>query len=53
LHKKDYSGARVEFNRALDRQRWAKEFFSESIAKEKEDVISLWLSKDNPLCYGF
>lgn len=36
LHKQDYSGARVEFNRAVDRQRRAKEFFAESIAKEKE-----------------
>jgi len=36
LHKKDYSGARVEFNRAIDRQRRAKEFFSKSIKKEKE-----------------
>ncbi|HIC44867.1 MAG TPA: hypothetical protein EYO73_11520 [Sulfurimonas sp.] len=32
LHKKDYSGARVKFNRALDKQRRAKEFFSESIS---------------------
>ena len=36
LHKQDYAGARVEFNRAVDRQRRAKEFFSASIAKEKE-----------------
>jgi len=36
LHQKDYSGARVEFNRAVDRQRRAKEFFSASIAQEKE-----------------
>ena len=36
LQKNDYSGARVELNRAVDRQRRAKEFFADSIAKEKD-----------------
>lgn len=36
LHQKEYASARVEFNRAIDRQRRAKEFFAELIAKEKE-----------------
>ena len=36
LQKKDYSSARVEFNRALDRQRRAKEFFYASVQKEQE-----------------
>lgn len=35
LHQKEYASARVEFNRAIDRQRRAKEFFAELIAKEK------------------
>lgn len=36
LKKEDFSGARVEFNRAIDRQRRAKEFFSASIEKERK-----------------
>ncbi len=36
LQQKEYSRARVEFNRAIDRQRRAKEFFSSVIAKENE-----------------
>jgi len=36
LKRNDFSGSRVEFNRVLDRQRRAKEFFSDSIAMKKE-----------------
>lgn len=39
LEKKDFDGARVEFNRAIDRQRRAKEFFAKSI-KKQEDAIA-------------
>jgi len=39
LQEKDYSGARVEFNRALDRQRRAKEFFAATIEKEKQALL--------------
>lgn len=38
LDAKDYSGARVEFNRAIDRQRRAKEFFAKSIQKQNEAI---------------
>lgn len=34
----DHSNARVEFNRALDRQRRAKEFFEDEITKKKEQL---------------
>jgi len=36
LKKNDFSGSRVEFNRLIDRQRRAKEFFAESMDKERE-----------------
>jgi hypothetical protein len=35
----DWEGARVEFNRAVDRQRRAKAFFAEMIAKEREAML--------------
>lgn len=35
----DREGARVEFNRAVDRQRRAKAFFAEMIAKEREAML--------------
>ncbi|RXK12686.1 hypothetical protein CP965_08905 [Halarcobacter mediterraneus] len=34
----DHSNARVEFNRTLDRQRRAKEFFEDEIKKKKEQL---------------
>ncbi len=36
LKKNDFAGARVEFNRVIDRQRRAKDFFTESMEKERE-----------------
>ena len=38
MQQKNYSAARVELNRAIDRQRRAKEFFTSSIAKETEAI---------------
>ncbi|HFU74080.1 MAG TPA: hypothetical protein ENK65_00845 [Helicobacteraceae bacterium] len=38
LDKQDFDGARVEFNRAIDRQRRAKEFFSKSIEKQSKAI---------------
>ncbi len=38
LKQNDFSGARVEFNRVIDRQRRAKEFFYNSINKQKEAI---------------
>jgi len=38
MAKDDTSGARVEFNRAIDRQRRAKIFFSKMIQKEQEAI---------------
>ncbi len=35
LKKNDFSAARVEFNRVIDRQRRAKDFFTESMEKER------------------
>lgn len=42
----DYDSARIEFNRAVDRQRLAKEFFSTEIAKQTEKLKS-----QNPAAY--
>jgi len=39
MAKSDMDGARVEFNRAIDRQRRAKIFFSQMIQKEQEAMI--------------
>ncbi|MEA3289405.1 MAG: hypothetical protein U9Q04_04400 [Campylobacterota bacterium] len=36
----DYNNARVEFHRALDRQRRAKEFFQKDIKKKQEELKS-------------
>ncbi len=47
LQKKDYAEARVEFNRAIDRQRRAKEFFASSIAREKEALAKEQAEKQN------
>jgi len=41
---KDYSNARIEFNRALDRQRRAKDFFDKEI-KEKNKKNSEFIAK--------
>jgi len=38
LDVRDFDGARVEFNRAIDRQRRAKEFFAKSIKKQEEAI---------------
>jgi len=38
LNEKDFTNARIEFNRALERQRRAKEFFEKEIAQEKEKI---------------
>jgi len=38
MAKEDMDGARVEFNRAIDRQRRAKIFFAQMIQKEKEAI---------------
>jgi len=38
MSKDDMSGARVEFNRAIDRQRRAKIFFNKMIQKEKDAI---------------
>lgn len=48
LQEKDYASARVEFNRAIDRQRRAKEFFSASIAKEKDALAKERQNKSGP-----
>jgi len=38
LNENDFSNARVEFNRALERQRRAKEFFAKEISQEKKKI---------------
>ena len=38
INKHDFANARVEFNRALDRQRRAKEFFAKEISQEKKKI---------------
>lgn len=43
LSLNDRDNARIEFNRALDRQRRAKEFFDSEIAEKQKD------KKDNPM----
>ena len=40
LKNRDFANARVEFNRALERQRRAKEFFASEIKQEKEKVAA-------------
>ncbi|MCF6173981.1 MAG: hypothetical protein L3J44_09425 [Campylobacteraceae bacterium] len=38
LSQNDFANARVEFNRALERQRRAKEFFAKEISQEKKKI---------------
>ncbi len=38
LNENDFANARVEFNRALERQRRAKEFFEKEISQEKKKI---------------
>jgi hypothetical protein len=38
LSEKDFGNARVEFNRALERQRRAKEFFQKEISQQKKKI---------------
>ncbi len=38
LNENDFNNARIEFNRALERQRRAKSFFAKEIAQEKEKI---------------
>lgn len=47
LSLKDFANARVEFNRALDRQRQAKIYFQEEIEEAKERVKNSKTSKSN------
>lgn len=45
----DHQNARIEFNRALDRQRKAKEFFESEIKNKKEELEKKNKEQNNPI----